>query len=80
MRSILLLLLLSAFGLYRFLRFICHHWLDVLTRAWIERDDPNWIYDYSKKVAALTLDDMQQTAKKYFNMDNYIKAVLNPEK
>lgn len=56
------------------------HWLDVLTRTWIERDDPNWVYDYSKKVAALTVDDMQQTAKKYFNMDNYIKAVLNPEK
>ncbi len=28
------------------------HWLDVLTRTWIERDDPNWIYTYSKKVAA----------------------------
>ncbi|MDQ6904340.1 MAG: hypothetical protein M3139_15185, partial [Bacteroidota bacterium] len=56
------------------------HWLDVLTRSWIERDDPNWIYDYSKKVAALTVKDMQETAKKYFNMDNYIKAVLDPEK
>ncbi|MDQ6764083.1 MAG: insulinase family protein [Bacteroidota bacterium] len=56
------------------------HWLDVLTRSWIERDDPHWIYDYSKKVAALTVADMQQTANKYFNMDNYIKAVLNPEK
>ena len=56
------------------------HWLDVLSTSWIERDDPHWIYDYSKKVAALTVEDMQQTAKKYFNMDNYIKAVLNPEK
>ncbi len=55
------------------------HWLDVLTRSWIERDDPNWVYTYSKKVAALTVQDMQETAKKYFNMDNYIKAVLNPE-
>ena len=56
------------------------HWLDVLTMAWIEHDNPAWIYDYSKKLAALTLSDMQQTAKKYFNMENYIKAVLNPEK
>ena len=56
------------------------HWLDVLTMAWIEHDNPAWIYDYSKKLAALTVADMQQSAKKYFNMDNYIKAVLNPEK
>ena len=56
------------------------HWLDVLTMAWIEHDNPAWIYDYSKKLAALTVSDMQETAKKYFNMDNYIKAVLNPEK
>lgn len=56
------------------------HWLDVLTRSWIERDDPKWILDYSKKVDALTVQDLQVTAKKYFNMNNYIKAVLNPEK
>jgi zinc protease len=56
------------------------HWLDVLTKSWIERENPNWIYVYSKKVAALTVQDMQETAKKYFDMDNYIKAVLDPEK
>ncbi|MEO8413418.1 MAG: insulinase family protein [Ginsengibacter sp.] len=56
------------------------HWLDVLSRSWIERDDPAWIYTYAKKVAALSIQDMQQAAKKYFNMDNYIQAVLNPEK
>ena len=56
------------------------HWMDVLTMAWIEHDNPGWIYDYSKKLAALTVSDMQETAKKYFNLDNYIKAVLNPEK
>ena len=55
-------------------------WLNVLTMAWIEHDNPAWIYDYSKKLSTLTVEDMQQTAKKYFNMENYIKAVLNPEK
>lgn len=55
------------------------HWLDVLTNSWIEREDPRWIYEYSKKVEALTVADMQATAKKYFNMNNYIKAVLMPE-
>jgi zinc protease len=56
------------------------HWLDVLTRTWIEHDNPAWIYDWSKILAALTVEDMQKIAKEYFNMDNFIKAVLNPEK
>jgi zinc protease len=56
------------------------YWLEGLSGAWIEHDDPMWILDYSKKVDALSVQDLQQTAKKYFNMQNYIKAVLNPEK
>ena len=56
------------------------HWLTVLSMAWIEHDDPMWVYDYAKKVNALTVQDLQQTAKKYLNMKNYITAVLNPEK
>lgn len=56
------------------------HWLTVLSTSWIERNDPMWIYDYAKKVNAITVQDLQQTAKKYLNMNNYIKAVLNPEK
>ena len=56
------------------------HWLDGLTYAWIERYNPRWIDDYSKKLAALTVEDVKEAAKKYFQMDRYIKAVLNPEK
>lgn len=56
------------------------HWLNVLSMSWIERDDPIWIYDYAKKVNAITVKDLQLTAKKYLNLQNYIKAVLNPEK
>jgi zinc protease len=56
------------------------HWLRSLSHSWIERTDPMWILDYSKKVEALTVKDMQETAKKYFNLENYINAVLNPEK
>jgi zinc protease len=55
------------------------HWLDVLTNSWINREDPQWIFEYSKAVDALTVADMQEAAKKYFNMQNYIKAVLLPE-
>ncbi|HEX4374810.1 MAG TPA: insulinase family protein, partial [Puia sp.] len=56
------------------------HWLDGLSMAWIEQDDPMWILNYSKKVDALTLQDIQDAAKKYLNMQNYVKAVLYPEK
>ena len=56
------------------------HWLDELSYSWIEQNDPKWILDYSKSVDALTVQDMQEAAKKYLNMQNYIKAVLNPDK
>jgi zinc protease len=46
----------------------------------MEKEDPSWILEYSKQTGALTVQDLQQTAKKYFNMNNYIKAVLTPEK
>ena len=56
------------------------HWLNVLSSAWIENDNPIWVYDYSKKVNSITVQDLQEAAKKYLNMYNYIKAILNPEK
>lgn len=56
------------------------YWLDAMSRAYIEKDDPMWILEYPQKVDALTTVELQELAKKYFNMDNYIKAVLNPEK
>ena len=55
-------------------------WLDALSKAFIEKDDPTWHLEYTQKVDALTTNELQQLAKKYFNMKNYIKAVLNPEK
>ncbi|HTS45912.1 MAG TPA: insulinase family protein [Puia sp.] len=56
------------------------HWLDGLSFAWIERDDPMWILNYEKNVEALTVKDIRDAANKYLNMQNYIIAVLNPEK
>ena len=55
-------------------------WLDALSKAFIEKDDPTWHLEYTQKVDALTTNELQQLAKKYFDMKNYIKAVLNPEK
>ncbi len=55
------------------------YWLDVLTNSWIEKNDPQWMLNYNQKVDAITTQDLQNAAKKYFNMQNYIKAVLMPE-
>jgi len=56
------------------------YWLNSLSQSWIEQEDPIWIQDYAKKVDALTTQDLEGAAVKYFNMQNYIKAVLKPEK
>ena len=56
------------------------YWLDAMSKAFIEKDDPMWILEYNQKVDTLTTVELQSLAKKYFNMQNYIKAVLNPEK
>lgn len=56
------------------------YWLAALSQAWIENDDPALILNYPQRIDALTTADLQQTAQKYFNMQNYIKSVLNPEK
>jgi zinc protease len=56
------------------------YWLNALSLSWIDQEDPSWIPDYMKKVDALTTKDLQDAAIKYFNMQNYIKAILRPEK
>ena len=56
------------------------YWLDGLSGAWINGEDAAWLLDYSKKVDAITVQQLQDAAKKYFNFNNYVKAVLNPEK
>ena len=56
------------------------HWLNSLSRAWIDREDPTWITRYATQLQALTTADIQEAAKKYLNMNNYVKGVLYPEK
>jgi zinc protease len=55
------------------------YWLSSLSNAWIDRHNPENILDYEKKVAALTVTDLQNAAKKFLDMNNYVKAVLYPE-
>lgn len=41
--------------------------------------DPAGILTYEKKVDALTLKDLKDTANKYLDTKNYVQVVLNPE-
>lgn len=54
-------------------------WLDNLSTAFIDQNNPENMLDYEKKVDALTVQDLQKAAQKYLNMSNYIKVVLYPE-
>jgi len=53
--------------------------LNNLSYAWINRDDPERILTYTKRVDALTVADLQKAANKFLNLNNYVKAVLYPE-
>jgi len=54
-------------------------WLDNLSNAFIDQNNPENILDYEQKVDALTVQDLQNAAKKFLSTTNYIKAVLYPE-
>jgi zinc protease len=54
-------------------------WLTNLSTAFIDQTNPENILDYEKRVDALTVQDLQKAAQKFFNMKNYIKVVLYPE-
>jgi zinc protease len=54
-------------------------WLDNLSSAFIDQNNPENILNYEQKVDALTVQDLQKAAKKFLNMSNYVKVVLYPE-
>ncbi|MDP9230764.1 MAG: insulinase family protein [Bacteroidota bacterium] len=55
------------------------YWLNSLSTAWINSEDPGYILNYEKMVDAITVKTLQQTAQKFLTPDNYIKIVLYPE-
>ena len=54
-------------------------WLNDLSQAFIDRNNPENILDFEAKVDALTVQDLQNAAKKYLDNNNVVKAVLYPE-
>ncbi|MGZ8509645.1 MAG: M16 family metallopeptidase [Chitinophagaceae bacterium] len=55
------------------------YWLGSLSNGWINRENPANILDYEEKVNALTIQDLQEAAKKFLPLDKVVKAVLYPE-
>jgi zinc protease len=55
------------------------YWLNSLSNSWINRENPENILDYEEKVNALTIQDLQEAAKKFLPLDRVVKAVLYPE-
>ncbi|MEO5684385.1 MAG: insulinase family protein [Chitinophagaceae bacterium] len=55
------------------------YWLDNLSSAFINDDNPENILDYIQLIDSITVDDLKNIAKKYLTTDNMVKAVLYPE-
>lgn len=53
-------------------------WLSTLYKYLFYDLDLSEIKKYPERVASLTKEDIQETAKKYFNMNNYVEVVLYP--
>jgi zinc protease len=55
------------------------YWLELLSSAWIDNQDPSWALNFDRDVDGVSAGDLKKTASKYFNMDNYLKMVLLPQ-
>lgn len=55
-------------------------WLVALRMYYANGEDPEGILKYGTLIERLTAGAVQNVAKKYLNVDNYVKVVLKPEK
>ena len=54
------------------------YWLGQLRAADVSGTDPEAILAFDSRIAALTPEQLKQTAQRYFDMNNYVQAVLYP--
>jgi zinc protease len=55
------------------------YWMDNLTNAFINQDNPENILDYEQKINSITTEDLQKVAKKFLTLNNMVKSVMYPE-
>jgi zinc protease len=56
------------------------YWLARLLQTAEVGTDPGDILTGEQRINAMTAEDIKQAANKYFDMNNYVQVVLNPEK
>jgi zinc protease len=56
------------------------YWLSRLKADFVNGIDPAEILSYEERAQAVTPAELQDLAKRYFNMNNYLQVVLYPEK
>ena len=54
-------------------------WLSTLRNSYLYDRDYTKVMDYEEKIDGLTVEGLKETAKKYYNFDNYVQMVLYPE-
>ncbi len=55
-------------------------WMSNFRTYYANNEDPELMLNYPKLVENLTAEAIQEAVKKYFNMNNYVKIALYPEK
>jgi len=56
------------------------YWIGVLMNAFFNKTDPADVLTYESRVGALTAAELKDTARRYFDMNNYVQVVLYPAK
>jgi zinc protease len=56
------------------------YWLNALQRSAELGTNPSTILTVEKRINEVTAKELQERARKYFQMNNYFQAVLYPEK
>lgn len=54
------------------------YWLGQLQHAFVNGTDPAALLTYEQRAGAIRAVDLKQTARRYFDMDNYLQVVLYP--
>ncbi len=54
-------------------------WLNNLEHKFFHKEDMMDILDYAELVKTISLEELKQSAAKYFNMNNYVRVTLFPE-
>ncbi|MQA19544.1 insulinase family protein [Rugamonas sp. FT103W] len=56
------------------------YWMAVMMNAFVNQSDPAEVLTYESRVTALTAAELKETARRYFDMNNYVQVVLYPAK